>query len=132
MNKWQLNVVFMFYCWMFIKYVLLLKDFSILCSFWWICMFLLQYLFGSVLDHLVWSWLFIPLLVVCIYKYIYIYIYKSMSKMSYNESAQWLNRPIYLFRSSNKYKLYISQLQVSRMSRIIRWIKILQIFLQDT
>ena len=33
----------MLYCWIFIKYVLLLKDFGILCHFWWLYMFLLEY-----------------------------------------------------------------------------------------
>ena len=35
--------------------------------------------------------------------------------MSYNKIAHWINRAIYLFRNKNKYKLSISQLQVSRL-----------------
>ena len=50
----------------------------------------------------------------------YVYIHISMSNMSYNEIGQGLNRPMYSFRSRNKSKLYISQLQVSRIFTIIR------------
>ena len=94
----------MFYCWLLIKYVLLLKDFGILCPFWWIYIFLVKYLFPSVMDHLLWSWSFIALLVyiyiyiyICIYIlyinriYIYIYIYISQYIHNWNQYIQYIH-----------------------------------------
>ena len=38
-------IVFMFYCWILIKYILLLKDFGILCPFWWIYIYMYIYIY---------------------------------------------------------------------------------------
>ena len=64
----------MLYCWIFIKCVLLLKDFRILSPFGWIYMSLLEYLFVSVAS---WIILFeVGCLFLC-WLYIYTYIYIS-------------------------------------------------------
>ena len=70
----------------------MLKDFSILCLFWWIYIFLLEYLFASIMNHLAWSWLFIPLLALYILYYIYYIIYMYI---------------LYILLYTNIYTIYI-------------------------